>query len=478
MALAERTQFRTPVRRHRAIGGVAMLSVITLVLTGLTTVAAASTRPSGKVGPYEFSTAARRGASASCISSHGELAQIAVTPPRVKMRAYWTQRRNGKVWAGQWVQYTEQLLAKRGRRWVPVAKNHEYLLAKQQWKQLPAFKPFQISKVKRPYRLFHVRETLEWFRPTDSNREGSVSVTLTHYRVGRHWRATCTAGPSRVTGLVATPHRRAVVLAWKNPSVKALARIVVRYQEGSKPPRSPHSGHAVPLSSAQATSATVGKLTPRTEYSFAVWAFDKARRASSRAAVVASTKHRRPRPLGVPSVNAWASGTTVSWTVSVDPNGRAATVHVTTDHGFDKTYTTGTTAWTSPTESQDVGYSQTDNISVTVSGAGRASTTGSGSATTGGAPPPPPPSPSVSVSKGRACAGTCSGCTSSACYYIHVTTANFSGGVTCSFNSQEGGGFANEGYGANDSKDSYNYYGWPGTWVSATCGGVTGSTTW
>jgi hypothetical protein len=47
------------------------------------------------------------------------------------------------------------------------------------------------------------------------------------------------------------------------------------------------------------------------------------------------------------------------------------------------------------------------------------------------------------------------------------------------FNSQHGnGGFVNTPYGANESKDSYDWFGYPGQWVSATCGGVTGQMTW
>jgi hypothetical protein len=61
----------------------------------------------------------------------------------------------------------------------------------------------------------------------------------------------------------------------------------------------------------------------------------------------------------------------------------------------------------------------------------------------------------------------------SSCQYIHVQTANFSGNVLCTFNSQHGpGGFVNETYGPNQSKDSFDWYGYPGEWVQVTCGGV------
>jgi hypothetical protein len=51
--------------------------------------------------------------------------------------------------------------------------------------------------------------------------------------------------------------------------------------------------------------------------------------------------------------------------------------------------------------------------------------------------------------------------------------------VTCSFNSSVGAqGFISETYGPNQSKDSYNWFGYPGDTVTVTCGGVTGSYIW
>ena len=44
--------------------------------------------------------------------------------------------------------------------------------------------------------------------------------------------------------------------------------------------------------------------------------------------------------------------------------------------------------------------------------------------------------------------------------------------MLCTFNSSHGSvGFINETYGANQSKDSYDFYGFGG-WVQVTCGGV------
>jgi hypothetical protein len=171
-------------------------------------------------------------------------------------------------------------------------------------------------------------------------------------------------------------------------------------------------------------------------------------------------------------IQASASGTVVNFTVSVDPNGKPATVTVQTSRQ-NRSFTTGLGAWTW-SGADDMGYSATDTITVTVSDSGRTSLSGSKSQAT------PPPPPVVTLSKGPACGAACSGsCTSASCAYIHVQTQNFPGTVTCTFNSQHGpGGFFSGTWGANQSKDSNNWYGYPGEWVQATCGGVTGQMTW
>ncbi len=189
-------------------------------------------------------------------------------------------------------------------------------------------------------------------------------------------------------------------------------------------------------------------------------------------------------PINGLTVNASASGQSVNFSVSVNANGRPATVQVNTSRQS-QTFTTTAGAW-NWSSSDVMGYSATDTINVTVSDPGRASVSQSASATT---PPPPPPPPSVTVSRGAACGGgggsLCRGgiCTNGSCGYIHVVTANFSGNVTCTFNSQHGpNGFINATYGPNQSKDSPNWYGYPNEWVSVTCSGngqqATGTFTW
>ncbi|MFJ8959041.1 Ig-like domain-containing protein [Lentzea sp. NPDC102401] len=175
-------------------------------------------------------------------------------------------------------------------------------------------------------------------------------------------------------------------------------------------------------------------------------------------------------------LNTSTSNTVVNFSVSVNPNGKPANVQVTTSRGFNQSFTTGVGGW-SWSGSQDVGHSQTVTVTVTVSDAGRPTLSQSQQQTT------PPPPPTVTVFKGApcpagGCVGTVGSCSSSACAYIGVQTANFPGNVTCSFSSNAGGGFFNENFGPNERRQTKNFFGFTGKTVTATCGGVSGSIVW
>ncbi|GIG57801.1 ATPase AAA [Longispora fulva] len=178
------------------------------------------------------------------------------------------------------------------------------------------------------------------------------------------------------------------------------------------------------------------------------------------------------------AISTSANGTDVNFTVSVDPNGKPATVNVSTSRQ-NQTFTTGVGGW-SWSSTDNMGYSATDTITVTVSDGGRPTLSQSASQAT------PPPPPTVAISKGRACGGgggsACVGkgqCLSTSCAYIHVQTANFGGNVSCSFTSQDGsGGFVTNTYGANESRDSSDWFGFPTHWVTVTCGGVSSTMNW
>ncbi len=175
-------------------------------------------------------------------------------------------------------------------------------------------------------------------------------------------------------------------------------------------------------------------------------------------------------PLRSVSASASASGTTVNFTVSVNPNGKAASVHVTTSKQ-DRTFTTGTGSW-SWSSSDDMGYSATDTVKITVSSPGRATVSAQDSATTV-APPA-----TVTVSKGRACGGgggsACldGSCTNSSCAYIHLKTTNFTGSYTCDMSTtyNDGGpGYSPATYSSNINQDTTKWLGAPGYTLTATC---------
>ncbi|HEY1488467.1 MAG TPA: Ig-like domain-containing protein [Micromonosporaceae bacterium] len=182
-------------------------------------------------------------------------------------------------------------------------------------------------------------------------------------------------------------------------------------------------------------------------------------------------------PLKSPSVNATASGTTVSFTVSVNPNGAPANVHVKSNKQ-DRTFTTGTGSW-SWSSSDDVGYSTKDTITITVTSSGRSSVSASGSATTGPAPV------TVTLSKGAACGGGGGGacvdgsCTNPSCAYVHLHTTNFVGSYTCDFSSNFSGGppFGAATYSSNINKDTTKFFGAPNYYVKVTCHNSTQSGT-
>jgi hypothetical protein len=175
-------------------------------------------------------------------------------------------------------------------------------------------------------------------------------------------------------------------------------------------------------------------------------------------------------PIRQPSISPpQVSGQAVTYIVSVDPNGKAAVVHVQSAR-TNTTYSVGGPDSRSFTDTID--WNSPDNISVTVSDSGRASMTATAGAHTGAAPPPPPPAQKVNVWMG-ADAGKHSDCDTT-CNYIHVQTIGFSSSVHCSFNSSDGPGGWEKGetYGPNESKDSYYYFGYGNGWVEVTCGGI------
>jgi hypothetical protein len=180
--------------------------------------------------------------------------------------------------------------------------------------------------------------------------------------------------------------------------------------------------------------------------------------------------------IGSPSLSVSASGDHVVGSASWNANGKPVNVLVTRN---------GTTIYSangvengSTSINDPIGYSQTGSYVITVSDTGlwpgqtspRASKSASASATT------PPPPATVGVSKGATAVGQ-PGCSDPSCTYIVATTANFPGTATCHISNATGGtaGFISWTQGGTATKQSPDYFGWPGGFVEVTCtsGGTT-----
>jgi hypothetical protein len=191
-------------------------------------------------------------------------------------------------------------------------------------------------------------------------------------------------------------------------------------------------------------------------------------------------------PLGDPTLTASASGDRFTWSASGNGNGRTATLSVNDSVGTPSTQGAGNLAL-GPT-TRTVGHSRTVTITARLSdpAGGRTATSASWTVTTDPPPPPPPlpppPPKTVSVWKGSR-APVNSDCTSyyggGACYYVGITTENFTGTYTCSIaHTFEGGGvFSNVTFTGSVSQQTRARYGYD-AYVVVTCDGVTGRVKW
>lgn len=177
-------------------------------------------------------------------------------------------------------------------------------------------------------------------------------------------------------------------------------------------------------------------------------------------------------------------GTRLSWTVTVDSNGDPATVRVTSTQGRDQTFAAnGVDVQSFSTSSRDLGYSATEQLTVTISDSSprRGPGTRRASYTTGAAP-----TPTVAVSKGASCGpgsgnGPCNSsasspteCNNSSCGRIVITTARWSSAtLSCSLDSTHGNSGWNNPYTvtANTSDQLGAWFGYPDGRVRATCTG-------
>lgn len=86
-----------------------------------------------------------------------------------------------------------------------------------------------------------------------------------------------TTPPGAVTAVSASPILvSSATLHWTNPTDSDLSGVVVRRSQGLTPPASPTDGTAVGTAPATSTSITDSGLTAGTQYSYALFAFDRA----------------------------------------------------------------------------------------------------------------------------------------------------------------------------------------------------------
>jgi hypothetical protein len=187
-------------------------------------------------------------------------------------------------------------------------------------------------------------------------------------------------------------------------------------------------------------------------------------------------------PGDIHSVTPNVDGTKISWTVEADSNGHKATLTVTSDQGRSETFTVPVGVATFTTQQLDLGYHQTETVTVTLSdpSTGRDPVTQNGSATTADAPPPV-----VGVAIGDACndspgstAQPCNhtgnaldDCTDASCAFIVLSLANWQNPPDCHFEATFDvvqGGSALRSV-PNGTQQTDAYYGWSGQQVRAVC---------
>ncbi len=186
-------------------------------------------------------------------------------------------------------------------------------------------------------------------------------------------------------------------------------------------------------------------------------------------------------PNDIQSISANVNVRQISWTIQVDSNGDAATVHVTSDQGRDETFQVPVGVSTVTTAVRELDYSTTESVTVELSDASpdRGPVSNGSSATT-----EPPPPPTVVLSKGAACnddpaAGlqpcNASGppgraCTDASCAFVHIQFSNWTGGpgdgVFCEIN---GDSLPENPFSRDASVDTSYSFGQPGGTVTAVC---------
>ncbi|MBF4769105.1 fibronectin type III domain-containing protein [Nocardioides agariphilus] len=179
----------------------------------------------------------------------------------------------------------------------------------------------------------------------------------------------------------------------------------------------------------------------------------------------------------------------ISWTIEVDSNGDPAVLHVTSDQGRDEQFNLPIGVTTVTTQTLELDYDQTENVTVTLvdRDPDRGPASVNASATTERRPPA-----TVAGSRGASCSDdpgaglpACTsadagaggpGCTSSACAFVHLKLGGWRLDVpgTAVFCSVENG--PSRPYDPLADQDTIDFYGNPGGTVSIDCFNALGQT--
>jgi hypothetical protein len=225
------------------------------------------------------------------------------------------------------------------------------------------------------------------------------------------------------------------------------------------------------LGSASTTSSTDDSYTASgldngSKYDFSLRVCNEEKRCST-----SSTKSVTPfGPLSRPSVSASVSGTTVTASATADGNGATATLTVYVD-GAKVGEDSGKGALHA-TGNKDVGYSHTATVTAKLTTGDTDPNRGDGGedSTSVRTQDEPPPPKSVTVSKGAAHQDT--GCTTSGCAWVQITTSNMSGSVSCTIYDSTSGAWDTANITAPMDHKQRWYYGYTGRSLWVVCGGV------
>jgi hypothetical protein len=154
-------------------------------------------------------------------------------------------------------------------------------------------------------------------------------------------------------------------------------------------------------------------------------------------------------PIGQPTITASPVGNgQVTWSVTVDPNGRPAHVHVESAGGTHD-WDTQNTTFTTPVETDSPGFGATDTITVTVTDPGR-QTQGAQKSQQAW------PKPYITVAKGESY--KTSYCQSEFCHRIVVNMYYFSPGTHTLYFDTDCGGPGNPNYNQCTKQGGTNHY--------------------